>query len=338
MSHATMDAAEREDSHAGCFSDGAGMQTYSLNTSLGAMHLMSRINNEMSLVEDAASGSFGVVKKGMFDLDRQCYAVKQTKRAICGESDLQHQLQEAYALSACSHPNVLRYFDAWVEDRAVFVRTEWLPDGSVAEFERPLPEALLRSVIHQIASALHWLWRHHITHRDVKPDNILAQKLEDGTYVFKLADLGLARPLFLDHPDTEEFCGTNDDDGDPRYLAPDAFTLPKFAQQKGETDVYALGASCVELMGGDPSLVRSGSYTGSFDKYSPELQQLVQWMTRPDPKERPDTFTVALLTVDPAFQFTEEFVLRKSAIDDLRASVAELEKQFEDTSNDDNEW
>ncbi|RNF08063.1 protein kinase [Trypanosoma conorhini] len=338
MSHATTDTVEQEDSHAGCFSDSVGMQTYSLNTSLGAMHIMSRINNEMSMVEDAASGSFGVVKKGVLDLDQQCYAVKQTKRIICSESDLQQRLQEVYALSACSHPNVLRYFDAWVEARAVFLRTEWLPNGSVAEFERPLSEALLRSVIHQIASALHWLWCHHITHRDVKPENILARKLEDGTYAFKLADLGLARPLFKDRPGTgEEFCGTNDDDGDPRYLSPEAFTLPEFAQQKGEADVYALGASCVELMGGDPALVRTGNYTGNFGMYSPELQQLVQWMTHPETTERPDTFTVALLTVDPALQSTEEFALRKSAIDDLRASVAELEKQVANANNDDKE-
>ncbi|EKG04505.1 protein kinase, putative,serine/threonine protein kinase, putative [Trypanosoma cruzi] len=328
MGHPAMDAVDREDSHAGCFSDSVGMQTYSLNTSLGAMHIMSRLNNEMSFVEDTASGSFGVVKKGVLDLDRQCYAVKQTKRVISGEGDLQQRLQEVYTLSACSHPNVLRYFDGWVEDRAVFVRTEWLSDGSVADFDRPFSEALLRSVIHQIASALHWLLCHHITHRDVKPENILARKMEDGTYTFKLADFGLARPLFRDRPNTgEEFRGTNDDDGDRRYLSPEAFAISEFSQQKGEADVYALGASCVELMGGDPSLVRNGCYTGNFHIYSAELQNLVQWMTRIDPQERPDAFMVALLTVDPALKSTKGFARRMAAIEGLRASVAELEKK-----------
>ncbi|KEG13749.1 putative protein kinase, putative,serine/threonine protein kinase [Trypanosoma grayi] len=322
--------AEKEDSHVGPFSDSVGMQTYSLNNSLRAMHIMSRLNNEMSSVEVAAAGSFGVVKKGLFDFDCQHYAVKQTKRMISGEGDLQQRLQEVYALSACNHPNILRYFDGWVEDKAVYVRTEWLADGSVADFERPLTESLLRSVIHQIAAALHWLSCHHITHGDVKPENILACRMENGTYTFKLADFGLARPVLGNRPNTEElFRGTNDDDGDQRYLCPEAFTLCPFSLQRGEADVYALGASCVELMGGDPALVRSGRYTCDFDSYTREMQQLVRGMTKSDSKERPNAFTVALLTLDPEIQSSEEFSQGCAELEQLRESVTALERELD---------
>ncbi|KAH9598861.1 Protein kinase domain [Trypanosoma melophagium] len=331
MSHIGNDFTDRDDSHGGPFSDSVGMQTYSLNTSLGALYIMSRLNNEMSLVEDTAAGSFGVVQKGIFDLDRHSYALKQTKRMISGEGDLQQRLQEVYALSACNHPNILRYFDAWVEDKTVYVRTEWFSGKSIAKFDRPVPELLLRSVLHQIASALHWLSRHHIAHQDVKPENILARRMEDGTYTFKLADFGLVRPLFEERPDTgERFRGTNDDNGDKRYLCPEAFSMCPFTPQHGEADVYALGASCVELMGGDPSLVRAGQYTGEFNTYSAELQQLVRRMTRSDPKERPDPFTVVQCTLPTQLlQLSPEITERQALLDKLRLSVTVLEKELE---------
>ncbi|ORC93413.1 protein kinase [Trypanosoma theileri] len=332
MNHSATDYPDKEDSHGGTFSDSIGIQTYSLNTSLGGLHIMSRLNNEMSLVDDAAAGSFGVVQKGIFDLDRHCYALKQTKRMISGEGDLQQRLQEVYALSACNHPNILRYFDAWVEDKTVYVRTEWFSEKSIATFNRPVPVPLLYSLLHQIASALHWLSCHHIAHQDVKPENILARRMEDGTYTFKLADFGLVRPLFEERLDTgERFHGTNDDDGDKRYLCPEAFAMCPFSPQHGEADVYALGASCVELMGGDPSLVRSGQYTGEFSSYSPELQQLVRQMTRSDPKERPDPFTVAQSTLPPQLlqSSAEEIACRQASLDKLRDSVKELEKELE---------
>lgn len=289
---------------------------------------MSRLNEEMSALNDIAEGSFGVVKQGHLDLDQRCYAVKQTKKVITGEGDLQQRLQEVYALSVCGHENILRYYDGWVEDRAVYVRTEFVPGGSIAQFPRPVTEPILRQLLYQISSALHHLHVHGIAHRDVKPENVLVRHLEGEQYLFKLCDFGLSRPLKREATDTGElFRCVNDDDGDRDYLCPEAFSACDAPQVGCEADVYALGATCVELMGGDPHLVRSGEFTGSLKQYSPEIRSLICAMTAQDPGERPSAFMVAASTMDSAVRDSDAIMQRQKALEDLRERIAALESE-----------
>lgn len=301
----------------------------SLNTSLGANPIpMSKLNGEMSCIDDTAQGSFGVVKRGRLDIDKRWYAIKQTKRVISGEGDLQQRLQEVYALSSCDHPNVVRYFDAWVEDRAVFVRTEWVPHGSVADTDFPLPEERVLPLLHQISSALHHLHTRGILHRDVKPENILVRRAKDSVdgeteFTFKLCDFGLARPVYgHTSPITGEvFRGVNDDDGDRKYLSPEALTACNALPVGSKADIYALGASCVELMGGDPAAARRGCLTFAPDLYSPSLISLVRSMTAHDPDARPSAFVVATQTLHRRVLERPLLRFRLQRIDELRRRI-----------------
>lgn len=283
----------------------------SLNRSVGAqLYGISKLNNDMSHIDNTAQGSFGVVLRARHDVDNQWYAVKKTKKEIYGEGDLQQRLQEVYALSACGHPNVVRYFDSWVEEKAVFMRMEFLPDRAVLDSEAPLSEAIVTSVLHQISSALHHLHAHGIIHRDVKPENILARRHGDDRrsgdeeYTFKLCDFGLARPVSGSNSRSagEVFKGINDEDGDKNYLCPEALTASGPEQVGPNADIYALGATCVELMGGNPELVRRGQYTFDPSLFSVPLCSLVRRMTDQDPTARPDAFTVATETLDPTLR------------------------------------
>lgn len=298
----------------------------SLNTSMGANFSMSRLNEEMSKVEETGEGSFGLVKKGVLDLDQCSYAIKQTKKSISGEGDLQQRLQEMYVISSFEHANILRYYDAWVEEKAVFLRTEWVPHGSVARFPRPIPEKSLLSLIHQISSALHRLHSRGFVHRDIKPENILAFSKDDGTYLFKLCDFGLSRPTAHTASATgEQFKGLNDDDGDRNYIAPEIFSVCDAANAGFETDVYALGATCVELMGGDPFAVRDEMYTGSFSCYSGALQSLVKRISSTSAANRPSAFSIAIQTLGSDVCNSSHLLSEKALlIEKLKEKVSRL--------------
>ncbi|KPA80703.1 putative protein kinase [Leptomonas pyrrhocoris] len=287
---------------------------------------MSRLTNEMSEIKEIAEGSFGVVTSYRHDFDANEYAVKQTKRTICGESNLQQQLQEMYALSSLPHRHIVRYFDGWVEDSAVFVRIEKL-DVCVATLPRPVKESVLRGMLHQIASALYELHSHNVVHMDVKPENILKRQLNDDEYIFKLCDFGLARPINAkEMPTGEKFVGLNDDDGDRRYMSPELLT--NLHDVVGTlADIYSLGKSCEAMMTHSPEEGVSGNGgQRQGEAYSTSFVSLVQSMVAEDPRRRPTAFEVVQATLPEHLKDNAKLLSMQREIDALRAQLAEEER------------
>ncbi|CAG9578014.1 putative serine/threonine protein kinase [Leishmania major strain Friedlin] len=288
---------------------------------------ISRLTNEMSEVCDMSEGSFGVVKCYRHDSDKLEYAVKQTKRPICGESNLQQQLQEIYALSSFPHRHIVRYFDGWVEDRAVFVRLEKL-DDCVASLPPPVSESVLTAMLHQTSTALYELHSHGVLHMDVKPENILTRQLDADTFIFKLCDFGLARPLNgRDSVTGEHFLGLNDDDGDRRYMSPEL--LKNLQDVVGPpADMYALGKTCEAMMTAteDPS----NTSARHLESYSPAFTALIESMLREDPARRPSAFQVVQATLPERLLGDGRLLELQCRLDAIRCEISELDASDND--------
>lgn len=54
------------------------------------------------------------------------------------------------------------------------------------------------------------LHRLNITHRDIKPNNILLQILPTGEHVYKLSDFGAAREVPTEDQQFTSICGTEE--------------------------------------------------------------------------------------------------------------------------------
>ncbi|KAF8247601.1 Pkinase-domain-containing protein [Wilcoxina mikolae CBS 423.85] len=121
-----------------------------------------------------------------------------------------------------------------------------------------LHEVLVRHFVKQLASALEFLRKDGLVHRDVKPQNLLlnpspnyaAQYLEGSRMlvglsslpVLKLADFGFARVL----PSTamaETLCGS------PLYMAPEILRYEKY---DATADLWSVGTVLYEMMAGKP--------------------------------------------------------------------------------------
>lgn len=91
-------------------------------------------------------------------------------------------------------------------------------------------------VLTHLSSALHHMHELGITHRDVKPDNALIEKRENGLTV-KLADFGTSKHSVTGKMDT--FSGT------ATYMAPEVFERPRLYTNK--VDIWSLGLIGVQM-------------------------------------------------------------------------------------------
>lgn len=67
-------------------------------------------------------------------------------------------------------------------------------------------EHFCQAVAAQMCKALKYLHDSKITHRDIKPDNILI--CDKDPYLFKLSDFGLSKVINSDETFLKSFCGT----------------------------------------------------------------------------------------------------------------------------------
>ena len=152
--------------------------------------------------------------------------------------------RESALLARLDHPGVVRCHGAGAERGFHYFATEFVDGPSAAALLRrangPLSPAVAVRLARRCAEALGHAAARGITHRDVKPGNVLVGP--DGA--IKLTDWGLARPADAGHTLTAPHTVL----GTVRYAAPEQFRDARRADRR--SDVYALGGTLYELLTG----------------------------------------------------------------------------------------
>ncbi len=179
--------------------------------------------------------------------------------ATADESRLRRFEQEAYAVSALNHPNIVTIHEIGEAEACRFVVMEFIEGRTLREIaDQPLPLESVAQLGKQIAEALRVAHTTGIVHRDIKPDNVMVR--EDG-YV-KVLDFGLARliPTAVSQPEAEtiivddglaspqsqDWANTEPGTilGTLRYMSPEQVRGEQFGSA---TDIFSLGIVLYEL-------------------------------------------------------------------------------------------
>ena len=157
-------------------------------------------------------------------------------------------IQEARAASSLNHPNIVTIYDIGEHDGTTFIVME-LVDGTPLDRMiggGPLSVVQALDYAIQVASALEVAHASGITHRDVKPANIMITR--DGRA--KVLDFGLAK---LTERNADEATRTTLRTGPGIVLGTTAYMSPEQAEGRSvnaQSDIFSLGAVLYEMLAG----------------------------------------------------------------------------------------
>ena len=106
-------------------------------------------------------------------------------------------------------PSIVQYVDYHDQKSYLYIIMEYVPCGELSGYMNqhgPMPELLAKSVSRQMLNALDYLHKRRITHRDIKPDNILIAS--NDPFTVKLSDFGLSKVVNDTETFLKTFCGT----------------------------------------------------------------------------------------------------------------------------------
>ncbi|MGC1528185.1 MAG: protein kinase [Phormidesmis sp.] len=195
-------------------------------------------------------GGFGLTFRAHQTFLDQVVVIKTLNESFWRDPNLnglQQQFQdEARRLAMCSHPNVVRVSDFFVEDQLPYMVMDYIPGRSLYDIvlpenspPQPLSETDAIAYTQQIGKALQAVHAKGLLHRDVKPQNIMIHQLT-GEAV--LIDFGIARELTRNPTQTHTSIVSEG-------YAPIEQYLPK-AQRSAATDIYGLAATLYTLLTG----------------------------------------------------------------------------------------
>jgi serine/threonine protein kinase len=254
------------------------------------------------IVAPLGAGGMGEVYRAKDTRLGRDVALKILPESFAREADrLRRFEQEARAVAALNHPNILAVFDIGQQDGSPFLVSELLEGDTLrAALENgALPQRKTIEYGVQIAHGLAAAHEKGIVHRDLKPENIFLTK--DGR--IKILDFGLAKLAQTFGSETDEKTMTVAHTAAGMVMGTASYMAPE--QVRGEsadprTDIFAFGAVLYEMLSGVRAFRRDTTaetmtavlkddppeLSGTGRLVSPTLERIVRRCLEKSPDQR----------------------------------------------------
>ncbi len=118
-------------------------------------------------------------------------AVKIMEKAYITPPEQTRLKYEIDILKNLTHPNILRLFEVFEDQKNIYLVTEFCEGGELFDeiiSRKNFTEKDAAQIIKQVLSAIAYCHSQNVCHRDLKPENILIDNREKNT--IKLIDFG----------------------------------------------------------------------------------------------------------------------------------------------------
>ena len=227
------------------------------------------ISKRYQVIEKLGAGGMAVAYKARDMRLGRFVTVKVLKDEYSENDDFLAKFSsEASAAASLSHHNIVRVYDVG-EDRGInYIVMEYVHGESLKktiEKKAPFDTLTTLSVAMQIASALSHAHKHHVVHRDIKPQNILVSV--DGTV--KVTDFGIARAATAN-----TYAADVNAMGSVHYFSPEQ-ARGGYVNEK--SDIYSLGITMFEMATGKVPFDASSSIAIALKHLNEELPDIKQY-------------------------------------------------------------
>ena len=192
----------------------------------------------------------------------------------------QRFMQEAKALAALSHPNIVSVHDFGREGDQYFIVMEFV-DGTnlrpLLAAQKISPKEALK-IIPVLCDALEFAHSQGVVHRDIKPENILLDKAGR----VKIADFGLAK--MAGPAGSANMTRTSVAMGTPQYMAPEQFENAKAVDHRA--DIYSMGVLFYEMLTGELPMGRFQAPSARKIELDVRLDEIVLRALEKEPGRR----------------------------------------------------
>jgi eukaryotic-like serine/threonine-protein kinase len=222
----------------------AAMSTVEEDDRVGSL-----IDGRYRILEAMAAGSMGAVYRAERVPVGKLVAVKFLHATYANDSEFLARFErETRVMSKLAHPNCVSVVDFGVWDGAPYLVMEYVGGSTLRKImdggALPVPRAL--SFARQMVAGLAHAHAQGITHRDVKPANIMiSEEIGTGEHV-RILDFGLARLRGAGGRDATQ---ANVVVGTPNYMAPEQTVGGGIIDAR--TDIYAVGVVLFEMIAGE---------------------------------------------------------------------------------------
>lgn len=191
-------------------------------------------------------GAFAVVKRAVERATGDHYAVKIIdKKKVMSGMAVQREID---ILKKVQHENIVKLKAFFEDQRSYYLVMDLVEGGDLMDFvsnNGPIPEDATREIARQVFSAVSYMHSMSISHRDIKPDNILIS--QDEPVIVKVSDFGLAK-IASSGTHLQTFCGTL------AYLAPEVLARKhdntRSIVYSDKVDIWSIGCMIYVLLTG----------------------------------------------------------------------------------------
>ncbi|MDJ0620570.1 MAG: protein kinase [Calothrix sp. MO_192.B10] len=264
------------------------------------MKTIKLLNNRYQVIQVLGSGGFGetfLAEDTHMPSRRRC-VIKQLK-PITNDPQTYQMIQQRFEREAATLeylgegsdriPKLYAYFS---ENGQFYLVQEWIQGQTltdIVESQGTLNESIVRGIVCDLLSVLHYVHSKGIIHRDIKPDNIMVQPSSEPWGKPMLIDFGAVKETIRSVGNSSGSPTRSLVIGTPGYMPNEQATgHPVYA-----TDLYSLGLTAVYLLTGKhPQELEANLQTGEIiwrehvSGISPDFAMIIDRAIKPNVSDR----------------------------------------------------